>query len=347
MDIKAFITHKDQEKYVDCQDRFSINVDTKSIALADGMSQSIFQKIWAQILVDSYTEKPQWEATIESVKELGPLWREQVMSIIPTLQPAAQRRSRNSVAKGMSAGATFVGIRFDDNKWEGWVLGDSCLIIVDKDNNIVQIETSQTGPFDSHPDYFDSNPLKGGKGQPKQISGEIHSDEKIILVSDPFSDFLYGRQGKDNSKELISELLSINSHKEFERLVDNWRDQGMHNDDSTLIIVECNDKNNFHILYRDDIDELIEAEVTTETSKSSICDKKTDDMQEGNVQKEKASEPEGNEECNTLKEYLSEIAESFIDSLPKEINKRKKNLKKQLRDKLHKAVDCYYNNVSK
>ena len=53
MRIKAFITHKDKERFSDCQDRFRVNKDTKSIALADGMSQSIFQKIWAQLLVDN------------------------------------------------------------------------------------------------------------------------------------------------------------------------------------------------------------------------------------------------------------------------------------------------------
>ena len=50
MDIRAFITHKKAETFSDCQDRFSINSDTKSVAVSDGMSQSFFQKIWAEIL---------------------------------------------------------------------------------------------------------------------------------------------------------------------------------------------------------------------------------------------------------------------------------------------------------
>ena len=76
--VSAFITHKMAERFSDCQDRFSISVDTKSIAVSDGMSQSIFQKFWAQILVDKYTDTIDWVPNLESVRELIPLWNAQV-----------------------------------------------------------------------------------------------------------------------------------------------------------------------------------------------------------------------------------------------------------------------------
>lgn len=348
MRIKAFITHKDQEKFSDCQDRFRVNKDTKSIALADGMSQSIFQKIWAQILVDNYTTIEQWEPTIGSIRELGPQWHEQVMAIIPSLMPAAQRRSRNSLAMGMSAGSTFVGIRFNENKWEGWVLGDSCLIVVDKDNKIVKIETSQEGKFDSHPDYFDSNPNKEGKGQPKIISGKLQQGCKLLLVSDPFSDILYDKQGSENVKDLISELIAIESHETFETVVAKWREQGMHNDDSTLVVVECDDTNDFHVVYEDCIDAFIEIEKQQESSPAPVSESKDE-----NLENEKALPPfavsnEDVEECSILKDYLSEVANKFIDFLPKELNKRRKeSLKKQFKNHLFKALDCYYKNKGK
>ena len=347
MRIKAFITHKDQESFCDCQDRFRVNKDTKSIALADGMSQSIFQKIWAQLLVDNYTTIEQWEPTIGSVRELGPQWYEQVMAIIPSLMPAAQRRSRNSLAMGMSAGSTFVGIRFNDNKWEGWVLGDSCLIVVDKENRIVKIESSQEGQFDSHPDYFDSNPNKEGKGQPKIISGKLQQGYKLLLVSDPFSDILYNKQGSEKVKDLICELIAIENHETFETVVAKWREQGMHNDDSTLIIVECDGTNDFHVVYEDNIDAFIETEKRLEKSLEPVSISKID-----NLEKEKTSEfsavvDEKNEDCFLLKEYLSEVANQFIDSLPKELKKQKEKLKKRFKNQLIQALDCYYKNKGK
>lgn len=349
MRIKAFITHKDQERFSDCQDRFRVNKDTKSIALADGMSQSIFQKIWAQILVDNYTTIEQWEPTIGSVRELGPQWHEQVMAIIPSLMPAAQRRSRNSLAMGMSAGSTFVGIRFNENKWEGRVLGDSCLIVVDKDNKIVKIETSQEGQFDSHPDYFDSNPNKEGKGQPKIISGKLQQGCKLLLVSDPFSDILYDKQGSEKEKDLISELIAIESHETFETVVAKWREQGMHNDDSTLVVVEYDETNDFHVVYEDCIDAFIEMEKQQDTSSSPAEITNVDNMETENIPEAETEEDLVDEECKTLKEYLSDVANTFIDKLPKDISsKRKKsNIKKQFYSLLERALDSYYKNSKK
>lgn len=346
MRIKAFITHKDQERFCDCQDRFRVNKDTKSIALADGMSQSIFQKIWAQLLVDNYTDVEQWEPTIESVRELAPQWHEKVMTIIPSLMPAAQRRSRNSLAMGMSAGSTFVGIRFNKNKWEGWVLGDSCLIAVDKNNKIVKIETSQEGQFDSHPDYFDSNPNKEGKGRPKTISGELHQGCKLLLVSDPFSDILYNKRSSEKVKDLISELLEIENHETFELVVSKWREQGMHNDDSTLVVVEYDKTNEFNIVYEDCIDALIEEEKQEDTSSEPASIIPVKDSVDENTPPSEALD-EKDEECNILKDFLSEVANKFIDSLPKETKKQKKKLKERFFDKLCQALDCYYKNKEK
>lgn len=347
MRIRAFITHKDQERFSDCQDRFRVNKDTKSIALADGMSQSIFQKIWAQLLVDNYSFIEQWEPTIESVRELAPKWHEQVMAVIPNLTPAAQRRSRNSLAMGMSAGSTFVGIRFNENKWEGWVLGDSCLIVIDKNNRIVKIETSQEGQFDSHPDYFDSNPNKEGKGQPKAISGKIHQGEKLLLVSDPFSDILYEKQGADSVKNLISELLAIESHEAFETLVAKWREKGMHNDDSTLVVVEYDKTNDFNVVYEDNIDVYIDTEKQQDSSPEPVLESKAENLENENTSDPLTLSDKENEDCIILKEFLSEIANKFIDSLPKELKKRKDTLKKQFKNQLFQTLDCYYKNKGK
>lgn len=343
MRIKAFITHKDQERFSDCQDRFRVNKDTKSIALADGMSQSIFQKIWAQILVDNYTTIEQWEPTIDSVRELSPQWHEQVMAIIPSLMPAAQRRSKNSLAMGMSAGSTFVGIRFNENKWDGWVLGDSCLIVVDKDDRIVKIETSQEGQFDSHPDYFDSNPSKDGKGLPKNIYGELRQGDKLFLVSDPFSDILYANQDSEKIKELICELLAIENHDNFEAIVSKWREQGMHNDDSTLVVVEYDEADDFDVVYEDHIDEFIEIEKQKSSSLPPAEISNVENSETESIPKAETEECHNDEECKTLKDYLSEVAYTFIDKLPKKITpKKKKNIKKTFYSLLEKALDNYY-----
>ena len=74
MRARAFITQKEAESVADCQDRFSINPATGSVAVSDGMSQSLFPKYWAEILADRYTAERDWFPTRENVQALAPFW---------------------------------------------------------------------------------------------------------------------------------------------------------------------------------------------------------------------------------------------------------------------------------
>lgn len=297
--ISAFITHKKAEHYSDCQDRFSINKDTKSIALSDGMSQSIFQKYWAEILVDKYTKNQNWEPNIDSVKKLSSIWRNRVEENIKEQKESGNKsvwRAERSLLDGRSAGATFLGIRFDGLKWKGWVLGDSCLVWVN-DNRIKGIFTSEdVESFDSYPDFFDSNPKNEGKGTPKPINGTLETGDSLLLVSDPFSDFLLKNKGTKEESILIDRLLGVNSHEEFEQVVEQWREKGMHNDDSTLIIIKSNGADDFVFQHLDNIKDLINNE------KPSECENKP--LYNENIPEESEKIENSNIEINLYYEKL-------------------------------------------
>lgn len=263
MKIRAFITHKKAEHFSDCQDRFSINPDTKSVAVSDGMSQSWQQKIWAQLLVDTFCSDTDWVPTLESVRELSPIWKNEVENYIQSLREVNAKesliyRNERCLAEGKSAGATLVGIRFEFNKWTCDVLGDSCLIA--KISNEYKFGTSQdTEQFDNHPDYFDSDSNKQGKGTYKTLSEALSSSNPfILLVSDPFSDYLLEHKKIGDIDALVNELLTINTHEDFETIVAKWRNAGMHNDDSTLVIMEYDGSEDWTILHQDNLDELIQ-----------------------------------------------------------------------------------------
>lgn len=276
MKLKAFITHKRAETFSDCQDRFDVNIDTKSIAVSDGMGSTWQQKIWAQLLVDAFTDSTDWFPTRETIKPLCKSWRNKVIDYIDQLKERPRTgiqqkeiklldaliyRNERGLALGYSAGATFVGIRFEKNLWKGSVLGDSCLI--EWDGSIAKFYTSQdVEEFDSYPDYFDSDELKQGKGTPKDISGTLEKGGYLLLVSDPFSDFLFEHNKQGDVAMYMQQLLKLSSHDEFEILVDEWRKAGMHNDDTTLVIVEPDDSDDFSIEQDkiDDINKLIEEE---------------------------------------------------------------------------------------
>jgi len=267
MIIRAFITHKQAELFADCQDRFGVNSDTKSIAVSDGMSDSWHQKIWAQLLVDTYTDSSDWFPSIQAIRPLCQTWHAKVADFIQNLKETNAPenmiyRNERNFAEGRSAGATFVGIRFNGKEWKGSVLGDSCLI--EWDGTGVSISTSQdTETFDNRPDYFDSNASKEGKGIPKPIEGILTEGKCLLLVSDPFSDFLLEHSKQGDVAMYVHQLLSLSSHDEFETLVSEWRNEGMHNDDTTLVIVEYDKSEDFSITHQDNIVEMIDKEKST------------------------------------------------------------------------------------
>lgn len=284
MEVSAFITHKKAECFSDCQDRFSINKDTKSIAVSDGMSQSVFQKYWAQILVEEFTSSKEWKPDLDSVRKLSIKWNDKVLKYLDDETKAGRDpwRARRSIDNGRSAGATILGVRFNGQKWTCDVLGDSCLIVI-QNNKIKSIITSEeVESFDNYPDYYDSNPKKTGKGTLKTQSGELSSGDVVLLVSDPFSDYLNKHKNEEKSSVLIEQLININSHEEYEALVDEWRTTGMHDDDSTIVIVKEDNSDAFNYGYIDDISQLIadEAKVESEQEHDSSTGNKTTDSAE-------------------------------------------------------------------
>ena len=135
--------------------------------------------------------------------------------------------------------------------------------MIEWDGDNATFYTSQSvDSFDNHPDYFDSNILNEGKGTPISICGVLESKIRLFLVSDPFSDFLFEHNKQGDVAVYIQQLLGLTSHEDFEALVDEWRKAGMHNDDTTLVIVESDDSDVFSLDTNalDDINKLIDEE---------------------------------------------------------------------------------------
>ena len=278
MKIRAFITHKQAELFKDCQDRFGVNRNTKSIAVSDGMGSTWQQKIWAKLLVDTFINNIEWCPSKEAIRPLCKTWRDEVADFIQKLKDknAPENliyRNEKNLAEGRSAGATFLGIRFNGNEWNGSVLGDSCLIVWD--GNEAKFNSSQDSEtFDNYPDYFDSDASKVGKGIPKDINGVLAEGKWLLLVSDPFSEFLLKHRKYGDIAKYVQHLLSLDSHDDFETLVSEWRKEGMHNDDTTLVIVEYDKSEDLTIKFEDSLKEFIEKE-ENQDSKSEVLDDNT------------------------------------------------------------------------
>lgn len=261
--VSAFTTHKRNEFYSDCQDCVRINMETKILAISDGVTQSFFPNIWAGILASFFVEYG--HCTEEDRLSLCAKWEESVRNII---QEHKNHGKNTKLAERMlnahkGAGATLCGIKFNNShQWEGQVLGDSCIISVKKSNSQYRIEifssVNENQNFDNYPDYYCSIQETTGRGTIKDYTGTIDNDNLLLLVSDPFVKFLYNN--KDNISCYINEILQLNTHNDFCELVENWRNKGMDDDDSTLCIIEWDGSEKFNLKHLDSLEELIKSE---------------------------------------------------------------------------------------
>lgn len=268
MKVKAFITHKLSEHYADCQDRFCIDIDNRTVAVSDGMSQSIFPEYWADLLSAQYAHYG--HCTEEDRKELCVKWIEKVNGYLEEQVNIGKNpwRLKNNIASRLGAGATICGVHFENaTNWKGNVLGDSCIVEVNTMDWTANILSSEDKAFDSHPDYYDSFPEKQGAGKIREFSGNIGPNNLLLLVSDPFSE--YFDKHKECCQELVEQIQGLCKHNDFSILVDRWREKGMHNDDSTLCIIEFDNDINMNIVYKDDIQALISKEQVSITQEEA------------------------------------------------------------------------------
>ena len=198
--------------------------------------------------------------------------------------------------------------------WVGHVLGDTCIIDVDITGKApIKIYTSEDKAFDSYPDYYESFPNKVGRGQIKEFTGKLSEGHCLLLVSDPFSEFLSNH--KEHCSQWLRRILELKGHEDYCSLVDDWRHEGLHNDDSTLCIIEPDGSMAFNIEQEDDITSLIEKEVshaennnvTMSTNESSTMvllsdeSKKTDRTNIPNNQERTPMRPSLEEEKTKIK----------------------------------------------
>lgn len=349
MKIRAFITHKLSEHYSECQDRFCINRDNHAIAVSDGMSQSVFPDYWAEILSSFYANNG--HCTNEDRKELCREWLKKVEDFISSVIQNGKNpwRLQNCIESQNGAGATLCGIKFTDaENWVGHVLGDTCIIDVDiTKKDTIKIHTSEDKAFDSYPDYYESFPNKEGRGQIKEFTGKLSEGHCLLLVSDPFSEFLY--TNKENCSLWLKKILELKGHEDFCSLVDDWRQSGLHDDDSTLCIIEPDGSMDFNIEQEDDISTLIEKEKHTTESISKIStpdeslaittqleEKKVNDPKEMVKSNDVERQPSIEEEKQKIIKYFETYANSRCESID---SNEIRNFCKELVDKFKECID--------
>jgi hypothetical protein len=271
MEIKAYIYHKKAEKYSDCQDYFEISSQNNRIAVSDGMSQSIYPQWWAEILANAYIQTGSIPDNLAPYQES---WQKKLSDEVQRRDDLGKDpwRLKNAIAEKSGAGATLCGLTCEADKWTCECIGDSCLILIKNDFSL-NIYTSQEGAFGNNPDYLDS--YTTGRGQVKHFDGNYDNVELMLVATDPFTELFQKHASEPEFiKQLTEQLRQLSAHESFVELVEQWRTKyQMHNDDSTIVLIDKFESQVFEISHEDNLAELAKIDERPASQQETVTNK--------------------------------------------------------------------------
>jgi len=310
---QAFIIHKLGEDYKGCHDRFCINEQERRFAIADGVSNSFFPAMWADLLVKDFCQTGFGNGF--SIEESRKSWLEEMINrckdqwykeVSRLLEKGMPFYTRNKFNMRESAAATIVALEFDSEeimRWKLFCLGDSYFFLFDRDLKMVEAHSSQLDgkTFDNYPDYLDS--YKGlVRGKPQWREGVGEEANTILMVTDALAEWIFYR--KDRPEEL-EQIFKVKNKEEFIEFVKKEKKKDvLKDDDITLVRIDIGKEYSDGFLM-DNMDELIQKEEDDDESKkeSSSQEKMNQSERLGNDVIEK-------ENPDTPSSELSEIVEN-------------------------------------
>jgi len=244
-EVRIFQTSKAGSKPEECEDALSFDPQGRLFAIADGATDSAFQRLWAGLLVKGFVSNPPDFSRPSSVKEWFGGWLKTQQEIwnnnIDWNNIPFHGYNKAKMTGGL---ATFLGIYFFPDKpiWKGIAFGDC---------NLFQYMSSGEYLYDWKPiDYseqFGSNPVALSSISPKpelmlnhiaEIGDKYRKGDVFFLATDALAACLL-KEIESSSNPIKDRLLTLKTPDEFETLVNELRsEKKLKNDDTSLIIIE-------------------------------------------------------------------------------------------------------------
>jgi hypothetical protein len=235
MDIKVLQLHKRASyEFKHIQDKYAINSDTKTFALADGTTQSFNSEIWAEIITKRFVTFPTFNS-VELVNSfINHVAEYKNANFEFSSNPA--KASLEKAKKNKGGTATFIGLHFTtDNKIELISCGDTNLFLLSSENKVNAFPFSDVDSLDANNNFINTEQLLENKIDEtffKLKSIEYKSDDKIIIATDALSRLILKKP------TTLSEILKI---EDFNQLNDfclkYWESKELQEDDITAIII--------------------------------------------------------------------------------------------------------------
>ena len=235
MKIKVFQTHKKSSLTFNfVQDKFCINPKNKTIAIADGTTQSFRSEFWSEKLVQEFCKNPTFLE--EGFYQLAKNAASELQSFQPKFSDnlAIASLERKKFSEGSTS--TFLGIQFkDQNTLDLISIGDCTIFRLQKNTNVTSY------PFDSVMELNDNqsflNTVNLLKEEPDsfEISKtkiQLQNGEALLLCTDAISRLFL------SDIKWINELIQLESFDTFiEKIEELWDTNLLEEDDITIVYI--------------------------------------------------------------------------------------------------------------
>ncbi|MEW6303425.1 MAG: hypothetical protein AB1705_08145 [Verrucomicrobiota bacterium] len=260
--VQVFWVPKEGYSPDEYEDAFSCAPNEGQFAIADGATESSFSDLWAQALVNKYTNQPPPGAPPnESVMSdwITPLQKEWHASINWERLPWYAEEKARTGAFAAWLGARFLrpapqekggflkkmfGM-FGDNKsasafrWQAIAVGDSNMFQIRNNTLIRCFPLEKAAQFDSRPMLLASNPSrnKGIWNELRFVEGDYQDRDLFIMATDAIAKWFLAQA--ETGARPWNTLAALKSDEEYATLIGKLRkNSAIRNDDTTVIIFQ-------------------------------------------------------------------------------------------------------------
>lgn len=230
-------------KYI--QDKLSINLQNKTIAVADGTTQSFNSEVWADIITKAFTEKSAFK--VEQIIELFSNKVPEFKSYNYDFSNNPAKASLEKAKQAIGGTATFLGLKFNDvNSIDVISCGDTNLFLFNDKNKYTAFPFSDIESLDRNNNFINTEQLLLSKIDEtyfKYKTIPLEPNDVLILATDALSRLIL------KNPKIIYELLLVNNFDALLEFCQNfWDAKELQEDDITAVIIPVSEMDKVNIV---------------------------------------------------------------------------------------------------
>lgn len=243
---KAGNTFKEYEDAFSPKRQGELGGESFRFAVADGATESSFSRLWAQMLVRSYTYCPLTSVNLRRrIEKRSRDWLRKIAALpLPWFAEEKVRQGAFSTLLGLSLEANNA-VSSGHGWWTALAVGDSCMFQVRGAELVTCFPIERADQFGYHPLLISSKPESNsaiwGQAGPLDQKGQWEVGDSFLLMTDALGQWFLsqveeGKQPWLTLAEVAARSQLLSSY--FGEWVSEMRASGvMRNDDVTLLMI--------------------------------------------------------------------------------------------------------------